>query len=71
MQISPFHEFNEFHVTIVTAQGEFDFEALKFSGVAAVAVLLAAFFSYHEFCNDERLTAANRPTKFILILGKI
>ena len=46
-----------------------DFEALKFSGVAAV--LLAAFFSYHWVFNKERLTAADRPTKFILVLGKI
>ena len=28
-----------------------DFEALKFSGVAAV--LLAAFFSYQEFCRRQ------------------
>ena len=46
-----------------------DFEALKFSGVAAV--LPAAFFPYHRFCNKERRTAADRPTKFILVLGKI
>ena len=46
-----------------------DFEALKFSGVAAV--LLAAFLSYHRFCNKERMTAADRPTKFILVLGNI
>ena len=49
--------------------GGFDFEALKFSGVTAV--LLAAFFSYHRFYNKERRTAADRPTKFILVLGKI
>ena len=49
--------------------GEFDFEALKFSGVAAV--LPAAFFPYHRFYNKERRTAADRPTKFILVLGKI
>ena len=49
--------------------GGFDFEALKFSGVAAV--LPAAFFPYHRFCNKERMTAADRATKFILVLGKI
>ena len=48
---------------------ENDFEALKFSGVAAV--LPAAFFPYHRFYNKERRTAADRPTKFILVLGKI
>ena len=46
----------------------FDFEALKFSGVAAV------FFSYQGFLQltkKERKTAVDRPTKFILVLGKI
>ena len=38
----------------------FDFEALKFSGVAAVLLQLAAFFPYHRFCNKERITAADR-----------
>ena len=27
--------------------------------------------SYHEFCNEERLTAVDEPTKFVLVLGKI
>ena len=47
----------------------FDFEALKFSGVAAV--LLATFFSYHRFYNKDRMTSADRPTKFFLVLRKI
>ena len=34
-------------------------------------MLLAAFCSYHGFCNKESLTAADRPTKFVLVLGKI
>ena len=46
-----------------------DFEALKFSGVTAV--LLAAFFSYHGFCNEECMAAPDKPTKFILVLGKM
>ena len=49
--------------------GGFDFEALKFSGVAAV--LPDAFFPYHRFYNKERVAAADRPTKFILVLGNI
>ena len=54
---------------MIVTKGGFDFEAFKLSGVAAV--LLAGFFSYNGFCNKERLTAADRPTKFILVLVKI
>ena len=34
-------------------------------------MLPAAFFSYHGFCKKERKDAADRPIKFILVLGKI
>ena len=34
-------------------------------------MLLAAFFSYHRFYNKEPMTAADKTTKFILVLEKI
>ena len=47
-------------------RGGFDFEALKFSGVAAV--LPAAFFSYHGFSNKQLKNAGlprtDQPNSF-------
>ena len=47
-----------------------DFVAIKFSGVAAV-LPVAFFFISLVFMKRTLNTAADSPTKFILVLGKI